>query len=272
MTPQLTLVGMGVLAVALVGAVAFWLRRRYGVRWTTWLWGALAFVGSQLVRVPLLAGSGPAASALGLSVTAVVTAVALVTSGVCEEGSRWVVLRFWARRERERPDGLMFGAGHGGIEALLVFGASVVTGLVLLASGEAMIEQARQVSPEQADALTAQLEQFRTLEPGLALVGIWERVHAMIFHIAASLAVLRAVRERRLGWLWFAMLAHIAFNGFVVLALHLSGSTVVSEVVVTAFGLVFLWGILRGWGAPKHFPDAGVLPVAAGPEAEGAAR
>ncbi|MFP5417055.1 MAG: YhfC family glutamic-type intramembrane protease [Actinomycetes bacterium] len=279
MTAQLTLAGMGVAILALVVGVAVWLRRRYRVRWTTWLWGALAFVLSQLLRLPLLAGAGPAASALGVSVTAAVAGVALVTSGLCEEGSRWIVLRFGARRERERADGLMFGAGHGGIEALIVFGVSIVGGLVLLASGDAMLEQARQTTPDQVDALTAQLEAVRTLTPGTALVGIWERVPAMVFHIAASLAVLRAVRERRLGWLWFAMAAHIGFNAAAVGTLQLSQNVLLTEAVVTALGALFLWGILRGWGAPRHFadrPDAAAHAPAAGTDgadgADGAAR
>ena len=265
MTPSVILVAMALLAVTLVLTLALWLRRRHHVRWTTWLWGALAFILSQAVRIPLLAGTGPAASALGLSVIAAVTAVALITSGVCEEGSRWVVLRFWARRDRTRPDGLMFGAGHGGIEALILFGGSVAGGLVLLATGDAVLEQA---PPDQVGAITAQLESLRSLTPGLAFLGVWERIQAMVFHVAATLAVLRAVRERRPALLVAAMVAHITFNGIAVLTLQLTHDTVLTEVAVTACGAFFLWGILRGWGAPRHFVEPAV-GVPAGP---GAAR
>jgi uncharacterized membrane protein YhfC len=30
--------------------LGWWLRRRFGVQWQMWCWGAVAFIGSQLTR------------------------------------------------------------------------------------------------------------------------------------------------------------------------------------------------------------------------------
>ena len=54
MTPQVLLLTVVALVVGGVLTLAIWLRRRYHVRWSTWWWGALAFVASQALRVPLL--------------------------------------------------------------------------------------------------------------------------------------------------------------------------------------------------------------------------
>lgn len=255
MTPQVLLLTVVALVVGGVLTLAIWLRRRYHVRWSTWWWGALAFVASQALRVPLLTSINNVASGLPAATIATIALVAaLITSGLFEETSRWVVLKYLAKRDRGRPDGLMFGAGHAGIEAILLVAAGAVSGLVLLTLGPTIIEQMRSSAPGQVALVQGQLETLRNLSPVDALLGVWERVPATAFHIAATLAVLRSVRERRLSWLWIAIVAHILFNTVAITLLRGTGSVLLVEVALTVIGAGMVWVIVRGWGAARHFP------------------
>lgn len=233
---QTSVVVLGVLGLAL------WLRRTLPARWRTWGWGGLAFVGSQVVRLPLLlaitalsrqyAGDIDVGTAFWINF-----AILVPTSGLFEEAARYIVLRWAAQDARRWEDAVMFGAGHGGIEAILIFGASLINALVLLATGDAILATLRDVAPEQTAAVAAQIAALRDLQPLTILPGIWERVLAIIFHISASILVMLAVRERRLSLLWLAMLWHMALNGTLLLVTRWFGLGV-AEAVLTLISLI----------------------------------
>jgi hypothetical protein len=98
-----------------------WLRGRTRVSYRIAALGALGFMLSQVVHLPLNLGLGrllPSApgqlwiSALALGLSA----------GLCEELTRYAMLRTLAKGVRHEGSALMLGAGHGGIEALIIAG------------------------------------------------------------------------------------------------------------------------------------------------------
>jgi uncharacterized membrane protein YhfC len=231
-------------SVVILGAIglALWLRRALPAPWSVWGWGALAFVGSQAVRLPLLTAltvvSRPYFSGIDAdSAFWINFAVLVPTSGLFEEGARYIVLCWAAKNARRWEDAVMFGAGHGGIEAILVFGASLVSSLVLLATGDAVLAALQQTAPEQVAAVSAQLATLHSLQPLTILPGIWERVLAITFHISASILVLLAVRERRLSLLLLAMLWHMTLNGALLIVTRFFGLGV-AEVALTLISLL----------------------------------
>ena len=117
-----------------------------------------------------------------------------VTSGLFEETARYIVFRWLAKDARRWQDGVMFGAGHGGIEAILLVGGAAINGVVLLSTADTLLAQMEAVNPEQVDVLAAQIDLLRNIAWWQPLLTVWERVLAITFHIAASLWVLRAVR------------------------------------------------------------------------------
>lgn len=226
------LVGVPLLAVAMV--------RRLRGRWSTLGWGAVAFVAAQAVRIPLLFAFSLLVP--GSPDTVVVSAVvAVVSSGLFEEGARWLVLRFAARDARRWRDGVVFGVGHGGAEALILLSLGAVSVVLLLTQGGQLAEA---LPPEQAEALAAQLTTLRA-EPLTPLLAVWERVPAVVFHVAASLLVLRAVRDRAPGPLIAAVVLHWAFNATAVVAVQAGLAPLLVEVVLTVVALPLVWVILR---------------------------
>lgn len=239
------------LLVVVIGPLllAVWIRRRYGPAWSSLGWGALTFPLSQMLRVPLLLGTAalinPIAQAWDAERLFWINFVVLtLTSGLFEEGARYVVLRWWAKGVRDWKEGLFYGAGHGGIEALLIVGGTAISNLVLLASADTVLAQLGQMAPEQAAAVTAQIEAVQAITWQLVGLSLWERVLAIVLHIGLSLLVLLGVKRSRFRLVVGAMLIHAAFNGAALLAVRYT-TAVATEGVLTLLALLPLYLIWR---------------------------
>ncbi len=222
------------LAVIVAGVVglAIALKRRLPGRWVWWGAGALAFVASQVLRIPLLA----AVSVGAAGATTVIMAVQLLTSGLFEETARYVVMRRLVKDIRRWPAAVMFGAGHGGIEAIILFGFGLVNVAVLLLGGDALIAQAQAASPQQAEALRAQIQALQSTPVWAYGLGVYERVLAIVLHIAFSIMVMRAVRGDGAKWLLAAIVSHIAVNAVAVLTAQNAGP-IAAEAVMTVIAI-----------------------------------
>lgn len=272
--------------IVLLGPVAFgwWLHRRLGARWAIWGWGALSFISSQVFRTPLLVGLTVLSNQSGVQLTPSQIfwsnlVILTLTAGLFEETARYVVLRRFAKDARRWRDGVMFGAGHGGIEAMLIVGGAAINGLVVLQMGDTILAQTEASSPEQLPLVQAQVDLFRNLMWWQPLLAIWERVLAITFHISATLLVLRAVRGGGIRWWTAAVLLHTALNAVALIVLQYSQSVlpytqsaVLTEVALTLFILIPLWIIYRTYQEAKReefsptppspdTPDAPPLPA-----------
>jgi len=248
-----TILGMLVaqFVVVLVGPLllALWIRRRYGAAWSSLGWGALTFPLSQLLRIPLLLGMAalvnPYAEKWDDSLLFWVNFVVLtLTSGLFEEGARYLILRRAAKGVRNWKEGLMYGAGHGGIEAILIVGGMTISSIVLLATADSVLAQIGQMVPAQAVAVTAQIDAVQTLTWLPVLLGVWERVIAITLHIGLSLLVLLGVMRRDFRLVLGAMLIHAAFNGVALVVLRYANAVTV-EAALTVVALLLLYLIWR---------------------------
>lgn len=107
--------------------------------------------------------------------------------------------------------GLLVGLGHGGVEAALV-------GLTVHSSAAGLLDvrlrgvEARGLPPEQAELVAGRLAEVEGQPAVLMLMAAGERAMAMSCHLAMSLLVVRAVRERRPRWLLASIALHTLFN------------------------------------------------------------
>ncbi len=248
-----TVLGMLVtqLVVVLVGPLllALWIRRRYGAAWSSLGWGALTFPLSQILRIPLLLGTAalvnPYAEKWDAELLFWVNFVILtLTSGLFEEGARYIILRWAAKGVRDWKEGLFYGVGHGGIEAILIVGGTAISNLVLLATADTLLAQMGQTAPDQAAAVTAQIDAVMSLTWLPIILSIWERVVAVTFHIGMSLLVLLGVMRRQFRLVLAAMLLHAAFNGVALLFVRYF-DMVTTEVALTVVALLPLYLIWR---------------------------
>ncbi len=233
--------------LVVVGApfvVALWLRRRWPVSWSVFGAGAVTFVASQAIHLPLngyvLAPLLAPGAVVGAEHALLFAALTLgLSAGLCEELMRFAVLRWWRRDDRSGPHGLAFGAGHGGIESILV-GVLVGFGLYNVALIERLGIDNLGLSAETVETTRAELAAYRAAPAYTPLFGAVERLISMVFHVAASALVLVAVARRRLALLGAAVLWHGALDAVVVWMLARYG-LLATEVALAASVPPNLW-------------------------------
>jgi uncharacterized membrane protein YhfC len=207
----------GVIVVCGVAGLAWWLRRRLGARWNTWTWGALAFGGAYLVQIPVLLVLMPLLSGEGTRPewqSLAGTLLLVLTAALIGETVRYVALRWLPRDRRNFPAALMFGAGYGGMEAILLIVPGVVASLQLLLNGDALLAQAQSIAPDQAAELAAQLDSLRNTPWWLPVLSVWGCVASISFHTAASVLIWRALNGAAgtaVQWWGLAVLYHLAY-------------------------------------------------------------
>ena len=246
MIPVSTLISMAVAAlmgIAVPVALALWLIRKYHVRPQTVLIGAGTFIVFAILLEPIvhqLVLKGPH----GATIMGNVWYYALyggLAAGIFEETGRFLSMKFLMKKEPSRAlPGVAYGAGHGGVEMLIIFGISMISNLVLAAminSGQADTLIASAPAGAQAQ-VQAQFAALQGLSAGSVAIGFWERISALVIQLGLSMLVWTAVR-RGSKWLWLfpaAILLHALVDAVAVI-LSKTVSMLSVEVVVCSLAV-----------------------------------
>ncbi len=260
--------------VALPLATAAVLVRRWQVGWKLVLAGAATFVAAQVLHLPfnayvlnpILAGLGGDLTA-GPGIALAISALGLgLSAGVFEEAARWFSYRFWVRSARTWREGVVFGVGHGGLEALLVGLAAAATLIQLTAlRGQ---DLAAIVPPDQLDLARAQVEAYWALPAWATLFALAERVSAFVIQLSLSVLVLQTfLRKGRGLWLlaavgWHALIDAAAVYVGVATGVH-SGETralLLTEGVIALLALIGLVILFRLRPVQEQAPPPPNLP------------
>jgi len=219
------------------------LARRLGLKWSLYAVGAVTFVASQVVHIPLNIGLTALFANKTLGVPAPPAAWRLpfnavvlgLTAGLCEEIARYLVYRYWIKSARTWREALMFGAGHGGIEAI-IFGALAGIAFMNFVVLRNVAVAALPVSADQQALAAKQIADYWAAPWYASLLGAVERAFALCFHLSAAVLVLQAVTRRNLLWLVAAILWHTAINA---VSIFVSGTWGIywGEVAVGAFAV-----------------------------------
>ncbi len=180
-------------------------------------------------------------------------------AGVFEETGRLVAFVSVLRKKRGNDvNALMYGAGHGGIEAVILMSATMVINLIFSLQSNAGI-----ASP--LGTASAALSLAAT-PSWMFLAGAVERLSAVAIHVSLSVLVWFAAKNSKKFWLFpLAILLHLLVDAVAVI---LSGSGVnvwiiEAAVFVITVGLVFL--AIAVWKknhvAPMDEPTAEETPA-----------
>ena len=130
-----------------------------------------------------------------------------------------------------------YGVGHGGIEMILIYGVSMISSVALaglINSGQADTLLASAPAGT-LDQIQAQFQQLQEATAGSYLIGIWERISAIILQLSLSVLVWAAVRKGG-KYLWLfpaAILIHFLVDAGAVV-LSKSVSMVSTEIIICA--------------------------------------
>lgn len=243
MVPVSSLILMAVdavLGIAVPVCLAIWLMRKYRARLSTILIGAGTFIVFALVLESImhqLVLKGPNGPAI-MGNTLLFAVYGGLAAGVFEETGRFLSMKFLLKKEPSTAlPGIAYGIGHGGAEMLIIFGITMISNFVvsaLINAGLSGILFAK-VPEDAAAQLQAQLNQLQTVGAGTLLIGLWERISALVLHLGLSMLVWVAVRKGG-KWLWLfpaAVALHAIVDAGVVM-LQKSVGMVPLELIVSA--------------------------------------
>jgi uncharacterized membrane protein YhfC len=214
--------------------------------------GAAGFVLSQIGHIPFnsfllmpgLKRVGIEGSSQGGMELLLLGVAVGVSAGLFEELTRFLIFRGWLSEERSNLLPIQYGVGHGGIEA---FGLGVITLValiqVLLLGGDGALES---FPVQEAEQIRAQITAYWDVGWGDSLLGAWERISAMAFHLGASILVYRSVREKRPRWLLIAFIGHVLVDTFAVIAVRKMDFVLLESILfVFAVGWLYICWALR---------------------------
>lgn len=142
-------------------------------------------------------------------------------AGLFEETGRFVAFKTILKKYRDRDmDALMYGAGHGGFEAAFLLGGSMISNIVMaimLNLGLSSVITSG-VTAEQMPQVQAVFDSLINSAPYTFLLGIIERLIAVVLQIALSVIVWFGA-NRKGKWLLYplAILLHAAVDGVAVI-------------------------------------------------------
>lgn len=143
---------------------------------------------------------------------------AAAAAAVFEETGRILAMKFWMKKRLDFPNALMYGFGHGGIEAVLLVGLTNISTLrsMLMINSGAMQNVLAALPAESASQTLSQLSSLWTTPASLFFVSGIERLGAMTLHIGLSLLIYRAVTSGKRGIAALAYGIHFAVDFFAV--------------------------------------------------------
>ena len=202
----------GLLMIAMPVGLAIYLTRRWKFGWGLWFIGAATFILSQVGHIPF----NSAASAI-LNRTSMVNwskpnqlifnAIFLgLSAGLFEELFRYGMFRWWAKDARSWRKGILAGAGHGGVEAIILGGLVLYSFMQFAAYRN--VDLATIVPAAQLEAAQAQITTYWSATWYASLLGALERLFTIPVQIALSVIVLQTFTRKQWFWVWLAVLYH----------------------------------------------------------------
>jgi uncharacterized membrane protein YhfC len=225
--------------------------RRYKMGWRLFWIGGAIFVISQVFHIPFNAlvtllfknGVLPAPAP---EYQVLFNAVFLgLSAGIFEEVARYLGYRYWAKEARTWSQGLLYGAGHGGIEAILL---GIFTFYITLQFFALKGQDLSKIVPlDQLPLVQQQVTAFWSTPWYLTILGAVERALTIPVQITFAIIVLQAFTRAKIYWVFIAIFWHALLDASVyyvaqVWNVYLAEITVL---VFTVASLVILYLLYR---------------------------
>lgn len=173
-----------------------------------------------------------------------------LAAGIFEETGRFIVMKLFLKNNREWKDGMAFGIGHGGIEAILI-GAMMNVQYIMISQminnntfNQNMLDKAGS-NPAVRQSIITLHDTLVNTAPVLFSFGALERIFAVIIHIGASILVLYAVKNRKLVYLFLAIFIHALIDFFPALAQAGFIGIVQVELILAIFAVLIFFFIIK---------------------------
>jgi len=163
-----------------------------------------------------------------------------LTAGIFEEIGRFLGFKILLKNKLDWKNGVAFGIGHGGIEAIYLLGLASINNIVysLMINAGTFDDTISKVLPAGVGE-TLKLQLINN-NPAAYLAGGVERAFAMIAHIAFSLIVLMAIKKNQFRYVLYSVLLHGLLNGTLVTLMTWNWSMWIIEGIFGVIALIAL--------------------------------
>ena len=214
----------GLLMIAMPVGLAIYLTRRWKLGWGLWFIGAGTFILSQVGHIPFNSAAGAILNRTSMvnwskPSQLIFNAIFLgLSAGLFEELFRYGMFRWWAKDARSWQKGVLAGAGHGGVEAIIL-GILVLYSFMQLAAYR-NVDLATIVPAAQLEVAQGQITTYWSATWYASLLGALERFFTIPVQIAFSVIVMQTFTRKQWFWVWLAVLYHALIDASVVYLLQ----------------------------------------------------
>jgi uncharacterized membrane protein YhfC len=215
----------GFLMIAMPIALGIYLVNKLHAGGKIWIIGAATFIISQVGHLPFNSYLlNPVLGTIqqtchGVSGSLIVALLLGLSAGIFEECARYGMFRWWLKDKQSWNTAVLAGAGHGGIEAIILGGIVMVVYLNMVALRNSDLSNLN-LTPDQLEITRQQIQIYWSTPWYDTLFGAIERAFTIPFHIMASVVVLQVFTRRsgqqQIGWLGLAIVLHALMDASVV--------------------------------------------------------
>jgi uncharacterized membrane protein YhfC len=253
------------LMIAIPVMLGFYLTRKFKLGWRLWWIGSATFVLSQLGHIPFnllltnLFQGGILPSPPETYKLAFNALLLGLSAGLWEECTRYAAYRWWAKDARSWSNAILMGAGHGGIEAIILGLLALIAFIQMLALRNADLTAL--IPAEQLEIAQYQIATYWSSLWYATFLGAIERVFALTAQVTLSVIVLQVFTRKQIRWLWIAIGWHAFIDAVAIYILNTWGAYFAEGVlaVITLINIALIF-ILRK-PEPKPQGESRLAPL-----------
>ena len=136
-------------------------------------------------------------------------------AGIFEETGRFLAFKLFGKKENDPRASIMYGLGHGGVEAIVLVGITLISYAVTAVTVNALGTEALfgALPDEQRWAAEAQITALADYDMVSTFVSLGERILAMVLHTSLSVIVFASIKMKGKLWLYpAAIVLHALFD------------------------------------------------------------
>lgn len=170
-----------------------------------------------------------------------------LAAALFEETGRFVAMKFFMKKNLDKGNALMYGVGHGGVEAILLVGLTYVNNIItsILINSGGMQATMSQLTPEMQKATYQQLQALWQTEPYVFCMAGIERISAVILQICLSVLVYKCVKTGQKKFYAGAFALHFIVDFVTVVTAGLGMPMWAVEIEIVVIVAVIVWGVAK---------------------------
>jgi uncharacterized membrane protein YhfC len=192
--------------------LSFFFIRKFSLGWRLFFVGGATFLGAQLISIVLLGSLQNKIQNLTPTLTGriLLTLLFLIILMSIEEMARYAMYRWWTKDIRSWAEALLLGAGHGGVEAIIIGVYALVAIVQLIPLRHADLSTI--VSPENLQQASEYVSNFWSKSWYIVLSDAVRSGLMLPVQLGCSLLMLQVFLRRQYRWLVFAIGWHTLAN------------------------------------------------------------